>query len=332
MSVSSGRRPGTARLTVVALAVVAAVLAQPWSTVRERWVLGAAVAVVVLAVAYRRGSDATTLLRRRVALWRRRGSGPDPRGLSATATDVRTTVVAALAPAADLPDRVPAELLAGYLHRYGLRCEAVRIVSCDGVAGRSTWVGLTLSAAANLPALQARSAELPLQQTATAALRRLADHLRELGWEVRTVDADDVPAVLTGSRTARETWRGVADGDGHLAAYRIRVDDALPQRLTQVWQHPARQTWTVLELTGSPGAVTASAACAFRTDEQPGAGAPLAGLTPAHGDHRPVLAVIDPLSTRLLGNATPVSDADLAGIDWASGRRAALEDEPVSRT
>ena len=82
---------------------------------------------------------------------------------------------------------LPLPLIAGYLDRYGIRADKVRITSRDNASGaRETWIGLTISAVDNLVALQARSARIPLHETAQVAARRLADHLREIGWEAST--------------------------------------------------------------------------------------------------------------------------------------------------
>ena len=72
-----------------------------------------------------------------------------------------------------------------------------------------TWIALTVSAADNLAALQARSARIPLQETTQVAVRRLADHLREIGWEAGMVGPDDVPGLLEPDRT-RDVARSAA--------------------------------------------------------------------------------------------------------------------------
>jgi len=59
---------------------------------------------------------------------------------------------------------------------------------------RTTWIGLTLGAAQNLTALQARSARIPLRDSAEVVARRLAEHSRETGWNVSVVDSADEPA------------------------------------------------------------------------------------------------------------------------------------------
>ena len=129
-----------------------------------------------------------------------------------------------------------------------------------------------MSAADNLEALQARSSRIPLHETAQVAARRLADHLREIGWEANLVGADDVPQLV--APASRETWRAVQQGaSDFVAAYQVNADDALPETLNAIRTHPASETWTALEIAGSGESVgrhTVAVAAAFRTDTQPG--------------------------------------------------------------
>ena len=57
--------PGSGRITLALLAVVPAVMAYPWRSPREQWVLGIAVAVVILLFGWWGGLHFTTILRRR---------------------------------------------------------------------------------------------------------------------------------------------------------------------------------------------------------------------------------------------------------------------------
>ena len=66
--------PPTGRITLVALAVVAAAMGFPWHSARERWVLGIGIVVAVTLLARWRGLPVTTILRRRLAM-RRPSSG-----------------------------------------------------------------------------------------------------------------------------------------------------------------------------------------------------------------------------------------------------------------
>ena len=95
---------------------------------------------------------------------------------------------------------MPLPLIAGYLDRYGLRADTIRVTSrdIDHQAGRerTTWIGLTFSATDNLAALQARSPQIPLDQTAAVVARRLADHLRESGWVTGVVEPDDIEFAM----------------------------------------------------------------------------------------------------------------------------------------
>ena len=112
------------------------------------------------------------------------------------------------------------------MNRYGLRADAVRVTSRAGATSADTWIGLTYAAAPNLAALQARSESIPLQRTVDVAVRRLADHLREIGWDTAVVADDEIPSLIDAN--AREAWRSVVDGSGdHVAAYQVVIDAAL---------------------------------------------------------------------------------------------------------
>ncbi len=74
--------PGSGRITLALLAVVPAVMAYPWRSPRDQWVLGIAVAVVILLFGWWGGLHFTTILRRRLAMMRR---GPGPRNRVASA-------------------------------------------------------------------------------------------------------------------------------------------------------------------------------------------------------------------------------------------------------
>ena len=74
-------------------------------------------------------------------------------------------------------------------------------------------------------------AELPLYDTAEVVGRRLADHLRELGFAATIID--DAAGPLTGP--GKETWRGMRDDVGYLAAYAHPGRRALPERSAEVW-------------------------------------------------------------------------------------------------
>ncbi|OBH22260.1 type VII secretion protein EccE [Mycobacterium sp. E342] len=303
--------PGPGRVTLALLAVVPAVMAYPWRSPRDYWLLGIAAAVVVVLFGCWRGLYFTTLVRRRLAIMSR-GDAAAPE--SATAT---TALLRVGAPSGDAT-ALPLPLLAGYLDRYGIRADKIRITSRDNASDasrRETWIGLTISATDNLAALRARSARVPLHETAQVVARRLADHLRELGWEVGGVAADNVPRLLTAN--ARESWSGVHRGaSDYLAAYQIPVDERLAETLRAIREHPARETCTALEIAGDPTRTTVAAACAFLTDTPPGRTAPPAGLTPQRGNHRPALAALDLLSTRRLDGHTDAPAGLLAELDW----------------
>lgn len=295
------------RLTLAALFVVPAAMAYPWQTTADRWLLGAAVAAVVILFAWWRGLFVTTMIGRRIAMLAGRSDAGARAGEYATvALRVEPGETAEL----------PLALVAGYLDRYGISFDKVRVLSRDIGAERSTWITLTLGAADNVAALTARSSELPLQDTAQLSARRLADHLRELGWEV---SVEENPAALFGEKP-KETWRGLADGDGHLAAYRVNVDDQLTETLDAARASGANEVWAAVEFTGSRTQPEVAAACALRTSERPKGSAPLPKLTPERGRHRAALSALAPASDRRL-SAPPVrvDQQTLAQLRWPVG-------------
>jgi type VII secretion protein EccE len=327
--------PRRGRITLALLAVVPAVMAYPWRSTRDYWLLGIAVVVVIVLFGWWRGLYFTTIVRRRLAIVGRRG-GFIPESGPATKT---TALLRVGAPIGD-SDVLPLPLIARYLDRYGIRADKIRITSRDNASDasrRETWIGLTVSATDNLAALQARSSRIPLHETAQVAARRLADHLREIGWEASTVGPDDVPRLV--ARKTRATWRGVQQGGSdYLAAYRVSVDDALPGTLEAIRSHAAREMWTALEIAGAGGSGTRhtiATACAFRTDTQPGGAAPLPGLTPQRGNHRPALMALDLLSTQRLDGHTDLPADLLTRLDWptpAAGAHRAPLTAAASRT
>jgi type VII secretion protein EccE len=210
---------------------------------------------------------------------------------------------------------VPLPVLAGYVDRFGIRASKVRVTSVDGGGTRKTWVSMTLGAADNLAALRARSPEIPLYQTAEIVGRRLADQLREAGLEAAIVDSAQGALTVRG----HETWRAVRDDHepaGHVAAYRVPVDERLGDRLAEVWSHTARETWTALEFGATANAPTIAAVCAFRTGEAPTKHS-LPGLKIPGGLQRPLLMALDPRSVdRLDADAGPLPDGLLDHGVW----------------
>ncbi|MFN3006777.1 type VII secretion protein EccE [Mycolicibacterium wolinskyi] len=290
----------TARIALASLFIVAAVLARPWQTTTERWVLGVSVGVVIVLFAWWGGMFFTTMIGRRIAMWRRNLTKKDTREREDAAT-----VVLRIDPAT--PAQLP--IVVGYLDRYGIRCDKVRVSHRDANGARRSWISLTVVATDNLDALRARSSRIPLQDTTEVVGRRLADHLREHGWTVTIVDGVDTPLPVPG----KETWRGVRDETGYVAAYRVAVNDNLDQTLAAISALPSEETWTALEFTGSPTHPLLTVGCAIRTADRPAAKAPLTGLTAARGTHRPALAALNPLSThRLEGNPTALPKALLS--------------------
>ena len=301
--------PGSGRLALALLAVVPAVMAYPWRSPREQWVLGIAVAVVILLFGWWGGLHFTTILRRRLAMLRRPGHE--------TRSPAWTTALLRLGPPTDDHGVLPLPLIAGYLNRYGIRADTIRITSrinasnaTDAAGPRQTWIALTVSAADNLAALRARSSAIPLHETTRVAVRRLADHLREVGWEATVSEPDVVPRLLDSA--GRESWRAVQAGSGYLAAYRVSADDALPETLDAILSQQTRETWVALEIAEG----TVAVGCALLTDEQPPAAAPLSGLTAQRGNQRPALAALDLLSTERLDGHTGVSADLMQRLDW----------------
>ena len=310
----------TGRITLVLLAATAAALAFPWHSVRERWVLGVAIFAVIVLLARWRGLPVTTILYRRLAILRpNRGS----RRAEESVTDVRTTALLRVTPPLGDADSLPLPLIASYAQRYGLRADAIRVTSRDstsevGTRERETWIGVTLSAADNLAALQARSAQIPLHETAEVAARRLADHLRESGWTAAVANPDDVPSPFP--RPAKETWVGLSQGSSnYVAAYGVKVDTALPNTLAAIWSYPVREVWTAVEVSGCGDDQTLAVACAFRTDAKPAASGPLPGLISKNGVQRAALTALDPLSNqRLDGHVVLPESLLLERLRWAS--------------
>lgn len=295
------------RLTLAALFVVPAAMAYPWQTTADRWLLGAAVAAVVVLFAWWRGLFMTTMIGRRISMLMGRSDVGTRPGRYAT-------VVLRVAPRG--ATELPLTTVAGYVDRYGISFDKVRVVSRQLGAERTTWIALTLGAADNVAALTARSPHLPLQDTAQLSARRLADHLRELGWEV---SLDEAPAAPVAG-TAKETWCGLADGDGYVAAYRVKVDDQLAETLDSVRATGAGEVWIAVEFTGSRTQLEVAAACALRTAERPTGRAPLPELTPERGRHRAALSALAPASDRRLSaHPVPIDAQTLTQLRWPAG-------------
>ncbi|QLL09956.1 type VII secretion protein EccE [Mycobacterium vicinigordonae] len=310
-------------------------MAYPWQSTRAHWLIGVAVAALILLFGWWRGLFLTTILHRRLAIIGRGGrAAPDPDA------DVRSTALVRVGAAPSESDVLPLQLIAGYLDCYGIRADSIRITNRDTVSGRrETWVGLTVSAVDNLPALQARSSRIPLHETAEVAARRLADHLREIGWDAGTVVPEDVPELLAtqSGKAARETWRSVQQNSSdYIAAYRVTADSALADTLSKVRSQQAREIWTALEIApGDRGTrYTVAAACALRTDAAPTGAAPTAGLTLERGNQGPALAALDPLSTRRLDGHTEAPADLLSKLDWptpAAGAHRASDSEAATQ-
>jgi type VII secretion protein EccE len=266
----------TARIALAALFIVPAVMAYPWPSTADRWLLGVAVVAVLVLFAWWRGSFVTNIVGRRLAMVLRRNQTN-----GAHQSSEYTTVLLRVE-----PDELPLSLIAGYLDRYGIRCHKIRITSRNLSGVRTTWVGITLGAADNLAALRARSPRIPLRDTAEVVGRRLAHDLREAGWDVALVDNAETPA----RPDAKETWRGLCDASGYVAAYRVAsLDDVSGLSSSEIWM--------ALEISGTATDLRVDRACAIRTTDKPG---PIAGATPLNGRHRRALDALSPMSVERL--------------------------------
>lgn len=296
----------TVRIALALLFIIPAAMAYPWPSTADRWLLGVAVVALVVLFAWWRGLFFTTMAGRRLAMWARRNR---TEGLHHSSADA--TVLLRVDPSA--PVALPLPLIAGYVDRYGLRCDKVRVTSRDTAENRTTWIGLTLRAVDNLAALRARSPRIPLGDTAEVAARRLADHLRENGWNVAIVDT----AVPPTDSSAKETWGGMRDGSGYVAAYRVAVDDRLPEILAAVSALRSPETWTALEITGTADDPAVAVACTIRSGDKPEATAPVAGLSSLRGRQRPAIEALNPLSVqRLDPKPVPLSEQLLTNLRW----------------
>lgn len=292
------------RMTLALLFIVPAAMTYPWQSVHHRWMLGVAIAVLIVLFARWRGAFVTTLIARRWAVWRRNHRKPESRAAGRVSVTLRVEPGVA--------DELPLEQIAGYVDRYGILCESVRVISREAAGGRDTWVSLTLDAAPNLAALQGRSSELRLDDTGQVVARRLAGQLREHGLTV-TVDPSPEAPLRAG---AREGWRAVRDDDGFLTGYALVADAGLAERLAGVQSES--ELWTVLEFTGTAAKPAVAAACAVRTSGAPAAAA-VPGLLARSGMQRPLLQAMDPSSERGLQIAGTPLPQDLTWSVRADG-------------
>ncbi|WP_328350298.1 type VII secretion protein EccE [Mycobacterium sp. NBC_00419] len=284
-------RPSAVRLTVVVLAVMSATFAYPWRSATDRWVLAGAAGLALMVLMWWRGRFVTTILghRARIALQRRAIRMPSAAD-TVTELDALTTVLLRVDGSNGHP---PTDMLAGYLDRYGLHCDSIRITTRLAGADRRMWIGLRFSAAENLAALRARSARMPLHDTARNAARRLIEHLGDLGWTAHLAEPDQVPDMLAGE--AREGWRSVRDSRGFLTAYAVETGSA------PIVGSELAECWSVVEIAGRRSDPQIIAGIAIRTEDSPTAASPLPGLAAITGRQASALAALHPLSsTRLL--------------------------------
>lgn len=314
--------PGTFRVTLVATLVTAGALALYRGDHADRWIAIATGVSALLLLVWWRGQFVTDTIGRWFAMLARRlrRRTPSEAGeVAVSPTDARTTVVLELETAAPGQD-VPLDAISSYLDRYGVRCSSIRVTSADiGDDARRTWVSLTVSAADNLSALQARSPQIPLRRTAEVAARRLADHLRELGWTAQITESPGAPLETA----AKEKWRAVSDDRGYLATYQVTVDGSLPETLESVWTSPAAETWTVAELSGEASSPSLVLVCAVRTSEAPATVASTPALRGCGGRQLATLDAMNPLSTKRFGQqGSSVTVSALAELRWPAESKA----------
>ena len=98
------------------------------------------------------------------------------------------------------------------------------------------------------------------------------------------------------------------------------MDDGLDDTLAAVWSLDSREIWTSLEFTGSRTQPALAAACAIRTDDRPASRAPMPGLVPERGLHRPTLAALAPGSDMRLPAVPAAVTAELSyKLRWPTG-------------
>ena len=169
----------TVRIALALLFIVPAAMAYPWESDIDWWVLGVAIAVVIVVFAWWRGLFVTTMIGRRLAVWRRNHPSRSRRRRATSLCCCASTIRRAWAcrcrwwPATSSASASAAR-----------RCgspAATRRAPHDvdrHDAGRRRQPGRAAG-----PFLG-----LPLHDTAEIVGRRLADHLRETGLDASIVD------------------------------------------------------------------------------------------------------------------------------------------------
>ncbi|HKH53516.1 MAG TPA: hypothetical protein VKA77_17340 [Mycobacterium sp.] len=106
-------------------------------------------------------------------------------------------------------------------------------------------------------------------------------------------------------------------GSGYVAAYRVTVDDRLPETLAEVWSLPSPETWTALEITGTATDSGTAVVCTVRSHNRPGSAAPIPGLTLLRGRQRHAIDALNPLSVdRLEAGPVSLTEAVLGNLRW----------------
>lgn len=228
-------------------------------------------------------------------------------------------------------DQLPWDFITAWLHRYGVRADALTISSVtrtppasglrsDAAAlltgrtpqHRDTWLTYTLSAASNIGALAARRTVLAhpaaaedndddtnstgLRHVALAETmsRRLIAELRERGWLATLIDSpDQLPRFLPEASTVRrEYWAGVEYSDGFRSLYAVNPND-LRGVLEAMPTIATKATWVTVAMS-TPGTNTTQvhACVGTLTAKRPAVQPPVAGLIGFHGRHRQLASAL----------------------------------------
>lgn len=376
---AAASRLAPARPSWQRLSLLASLLLLGWALLlpageQPRWWHGAlAAALIVGFVGSWHGQHLSTTLRRWTPMtWRNRrqrahrahhhsptNTPPHSAAEPRTPDNLHTRIVIHLRPhphtlttTADHDDQLPWDFLISWLHRYGVRADALTVCSLtrtppasglrsDAAAmlsgrtpqHRDTWLTYPLSAASNVNALTARRSALAHTDTSSdsdtpraAALadttaRRLIAELRERGWLATQCEApQELPQfVPTAATLRRECWTGAEYSDGFRAVYAIdpaALHDAVPA----IASLGTKATWVAVTIRARgrrPASVEACVATLTSTRPQR---QPVPGLYGAHGMHHLVASAMNATGLEQdtavdAGKAGPVSAA-LTALAW----------------
>ena len=216
---------------------------------RDYWVLGIAAAV----------RDRAARLVARFALHHdpappRGDSAPQPRRASCpnpSPNAAKTTALLRMGPPVADADALPLPLIARYLDRYGIRADKIRVTSRDNASDASKRGDLDRRHGVGGRQPGGAAGAIPADPAAQRPRWPPA------GWPTTSVRSDGKPAASRPT-TSRGCWRPTRaklagsprSASDYVAAYRVRVDDGLPETLEAIRTHPARETCTALEIAG----------------------------------------------------------------------------------